>query len=144
MDTKFSVAVHILIMISESPEPINSDFMAKSVGTNASYIRKILALLKKAGIVESHKGISRYSLCVSPKELTLLSIYKGVNDESEIHILDIHQNANDKCIVGKHIKPVLEDMFESVEQSFFDSLENKTLYDCISDIKKQAFIKEKI
>ena len=47
MDTKFSVAVHVLILISESPPPINSDQMAESVGTNASYVRKILALLKK-------------------------------------------------------------------------------------------------
>ena len=52
MDTKFSVAVHVLILISESPPPINSDQMALSVGTNASYVRKILALLKKAGIVD--------------------------------------------------------------------------------------------
>ena len=46
MDTKFSVAVHVLILISKSPEVMNSDQMAGSVGTNASYIRKILSLLK--------------------------------------------------------------------------------------------------
>ena len=40
MDTKFSVAVHALILISEAPFAINSDQMAVSVGTNASYIRK--------------------------------------------------------------------------------------------------------
>lgn len=47
MDTKFSIAVHALILISESPNPISSDQMAQSVGTNAGYIRKIPALLKK-------------------------------------------------------------------------------------------------
>ena len=57
MDTKFSAAIHVLILISESPTLINSDQMAESVGTNASYIRKILVLLKKAGIVDSHRGI---------------------------------------------------------------------------------------
>ena len=66
MDTKFSVAVHILILISESPSPINSDQMAESVGTNASYIRKILALLKKADIVDGHRGVSGYGMTVSP------------------------------------------------------------------------------
>ena len=73
MDTKFSVAVHILILISESPPPINSDQIAMSVGTNASYVRKILALLKKAGIVHGHQGISGYSLLFAPKRLTLPS-----------------------------------------------------------------------
>ena len=62
MDTKFSVAVHVLILVSESPNPISSDKMAESVGTNASYIRKILALLKKAGIVDGHRGVSGYKL----------------------------------------------------------------------------------
>lgn len=48
MDTKFSVAVHSLVLISESQVPINSNQIALSVGTNASYIRKILSLLKKS------------------------------------------------------------------------------------------------
>ena len=38
MDTKFSVAVHALVLISEAPLTINSDQIAASVGTNASYI----------------------------------------------------------------------------------------------------------
>ena len=41
MDTKFSVAVHEMILISESPTPLNSDQMAESVGTQtvpASFI----------------------------------------------------------------------------------------------------------
>lgn len=57
MDTKFSVAVHILILISESPTHINSEQMAQSVGTNASYIRKILSLLKRAAIIDGLRGI---------------------------------------------------------------------------------------
>ena len=78
MDTKFSVAVHVLVLISESQTPINSDKMAGSVGTNASYIRKILALLKKAEIVDGHRGISGYSLTVAPEQLTLLQVYQAV------------------------------------------------------------------
>lgn len=137
MDTKFSVAVHILIMISESTDALSSERMAESVGTNASYIRKIIALLKKGGIIESRKGVEGYSLCISPKKLTLLKIYKAVYDNAEIHILDIHQNANDNCIVGKHIRPVLKNMFDTIEQEFANALESKTLYDCISGIQNR-------
>lgn len=137
MDTKFSVAIHVLILVSESPVPINSDQMAESVGTNASYIRKILALLKKAEIVDGHRGISGYSLTVAPHQLTLLQIYQAVTDEREIHLLDIHQNPNDQCIVGHHIKPVLTDMFADIEADFARSLAGKTLADCIADIRKR-------
>ncbi len=67
MDTRFSVAVHVLILISESPEPMDSEKMARSVGTNASYIRKVLGSLKKADIVSSRRG-SPGSPCWSPRK----------------------------------------------------------------------------
>ena len=137
MDTKFSVAVHVLILISESPTPINSEQMAESVGTNASYIRKILALLKKAEIVDGHRGISGYSHTVAPHQLTLLRIYQAVTDEEKIHLFDIHQNPGDHCIVGHHIKPVLTGMFADIEEAFARFLCRKTLADCIADIRKR-------
>ena len=127
----------MLILISESTVPINSDQMAESVGTNASYIRKILALLKKAEIVDGRRGISGYSLTVAPHQLTLLQIYQAVTDEQKIHLLDIHQNPSDQCIVGHHIKPVLTGMFTDIEEGFACSLADKTLADCIADIRKR-------
>ena len=137
MDTKFSVAVHVLILISESPDPISSDRMAESVGTNASYIRKILALLKKAEIVDGHRGVSGYRLTVPPEQLMLLQIYRAVTEEPKLHLLDIHQNPDDRCIVGHHIKPVLTDMFADIEEGFARSLAAKTLADCIADMRKR-------
>ena len=137
MDMKFSVAVHVLILISESPTPINSDQMATSVGTNASYVRKILALLKKAGIVDGHRGISGYTLMITPEQLTLLQIYQAVMEEPKPHLLDIHQNPSDRCIVGRHIRPVLSGMFSGVEDAFANALAEKTLADCIAGIQNR-------
>ena len=137
MDTKFSVAVHVLILISESPALINSDQMAESVGTNASYIRKILALLKKAKIVDGHRGISGYSLAVAPEQLTLLQVYRAVTEEPRLHLLDIHQNPSDQCIVGRHIRPALTEMFTDIEDAFARSLAGKTLANCIADIRNR-------
>ncbi|MDY5626247.1 MAG: Rrf2 family transcriptional regulator [Clostridia bacterium] len=137
MDTKFSVAIHVIILILESPNPISSDQMAESVGTNASYIRKILALLKKAGIVDCHRGIIGYSLTSAPEQLTLLKVYQAVTEEPKLHLLDIHQNPNDRCIVGHHIKPVLTAIFADIEEGFARLLAGKTLADCIADIRKR-------
>lgn len=137
MDTKFSVAVHVLILISEASSPINSDQMAASVGTNASYIRKVLALLKKSGIVEGRRGIGGYTLNVAPDRLTLLKIYQSVTEEPETHLLDIHQNPDDRCIVGRHIRPVLGGMFAEMEKAFAHALAGKVLTDCIAGIQKE-------
>lgn len=137
MDTKFSVAIHILILVSESPEPINSDQIAASVGTNASYIRKVMAFLKNAGIVDAHKGISGYTLKIQPDKLSLLQVYQAVAGTERIHILDIHQNPSDACMVGRHIQPVLTEMFSDMEKVFARSLANKTLADCIAAIRQE-------
>ncbi len=135
MDTRFSVAVHVLILISESPVPINSETMARSVGTNASYVRKILGLLKKANIVSSHRGVPGFSLSVPPEQLTLLRIYQAVTEEP--HLLDIHQNASDQCVVGRHIRPVLTSMFEQAEGAFTRALSEQTLAGCIAGIRER-------
>ena len=137
MDTKFSVAVHVLILVSESPTPINSDQMAMSIGTNASYVRKILALLKKAGIVDGHRGISGYTLMITPEQLTLLQIDQAVMEQPKPHLLDIHQNSSDRCVVGRYIRPVLSGMFSGVEDAFANALGEKTLADCIAGIQNR-------
>ncbi len=137
MDTRFSVAVHVLILISESSEPIGSEKMARSVGTNASYIRKILGALKKADIVSSHRGVAGFSLSVPPEQLTLLRVYQAVTEESGGHLLDIHQNTSDACVVGRHIKPVLTGMFEQAESAFTRALSEQTLAQCVAAIRSR-------
>ena len=68
MDTKFSSAIHMLILISESDKPMNSEQIATSVGTNASYIRKLSTRLSKAGIISANRGISGFTLSKKSEE----------------------------------------------------------------------------
>lgn len=136
-DTKFSVAIHILILISESSQHLNSNQMARSVGTNASYIRKILSLLKNGKIINNHQGIKNYKLITVPERITLLQIYNSVTEKSRIHLLDIHKNSNDHCVVGRYIKPTLSEIFMNVEKSFTDMLASKTLADCINTMRNE-------
>ena len=137
MDNKFSSAIHTLILISESDQPLTSEDIAKSVGTNASYIRKITGLLKKRDIIDSHRGVSGFSLKVKSEDLTLLQIYQAVNETERPCLFDLHQNPNDKCVVGRHIKPVLTEMFAEMEDAFACALAQKTLADCIGGIRKR-------
>ncbi len=131
MDTKFSSAIHMLILISEAETPMTSEEIAVSVGTNASYIRKVTGLLKKKGIIESRQGASGYRLLVKPEELALYEVYQAVSETEQVHLFDLHQNPNDQCIVGKHIRPVLTDVFRSVEAKAEQELRNTTLRDCM-------------
>ncbi len=137
MDNKFSSAIHTLILIAESDKPLTSEDIAQSVGTNASYIRKIVGLLKKRDIVEGHRGISGFALKPKSEDLTLLQIYQSVNETERPRLFDLHQNPSDECIVGLHIKPVLAGMFAEMEDAFACTLAEKTLADCIGGIRNR-------
>lgn len=136
MDTKFSSAIHMLILISQSATPMNSDQIAFSVGTNASYIRKLTSRLSKAGILEGHRGISGFQMKKKPEDITLLAIYDAVNETDELHLFDVHQNPNDECIVGHHIRPVLNGMFRDMEKEVEEQLRTMTLADCIRNMRE--------
>ena len=116
MDTKFSSAIHALILICESQKPMNSDQIAESVGTNPSYIRKLTTRLARAGIIEGRRGVSGFRMRKKPEEITMLDIYRAVNETENVHLFDVHQNPSDACIVGHHIRPVLNSMFRQTEK----------------------------
>ena len=86
-------------------------------------------------MIDSHRGVSGYVLTTTPDQITLLAIYQAVMDEPQIHLLDIHQNPNDQCVVGCHIRPMLTGMFEGIEEAFARELSLKTLADCIEAIR---------
>ncbi len=144
MDTRFSSAIHTLIMIAGAETPMTSDQIAESVGTNASYIRKISGLLKKQGIIESRQGISGFTLLVEPEELSLLRIYQAIGETDQVHVFDLHQNPNDKCIVGKYIHPVLTDVFRGIEKKAEQELKATTLADCMKKMKTEIDKEQKI
>lgn len=135
MDTKFSSAIHTLILIAESETPMNSDQIAHSVGTNASYIRKLTTRLRKAGMIEGRRGISGFRLKKQPNEITLFDVYTAVTETSQLHLFDIHQNPNDACIVGHNIRPVLGNMFRQTEEDVEEKLREISLADCIENMR---------
>lgn len=134
-DTKFSIAIHILSMIALSPYPINSVDIAKSVGTNPSYIRKIMRLLKDHKIIESHRGKTGIQLLVDPGDLDLLTIYKIVEEENP-HIFQVHQNANAEWPVGRNIVNAVFPFLDDAEKRLQHSLQHDTLADVIDRLKQ--------
>ena len=132
MDTKFSIALHVLAYIEETNNTVTSELLAKSVGTNASHIRKILALLKDANIIESQQGKKGIVLKIKANELSLDKIYFGVYPEKEL--LHVHNTANPDCPVGATIKEALLPIFEESERQLILSLKSKTLKSLIEDM----------
>ena len=132
MDTKFSVALHILIFISETDKIVSSELLANSVNTNSSHIRKIIALLKKGGLIESQQGKTGMALAKSTKDITLADVYQIVYPNK--HLVNINEGANKECPVGNNIENLLQPVFNEAQDAFYNKLASKTLEQLIKEL----------
>jgi DNA-binding IscR family transcriptional regulator len=105
---RFSMAVHGLSLIAVAPNECTGDFIASSVNTNPVVIRKIMGMLKKAGLVDVRPGVGGASLRKEPERITLLDIYRAVNVTEENRLFRIHDKPNIDCPVGRNIEEALQ------------------------------------
>src|SRR5260370_4693151 len=104
---RFSVAVHALARIDHfDGKRLTSESIADSVGTNASFVRRLLSMLARAELVESSAGIAGARLARPAGKITLLDIYRAVDMEDE-HRLAIHDDPNPRRTLGRSLGGLL-------------------------------------
>ena len=136
-DTRFSSAVHLLILVSEAESPMSSAQIAKSIGTNPSWVRRLATSLREAGIITSSPGKTGFALAVPAGEITLLDVYRATCGKEAVHVFDAHRNPSDECIVGRHIRPVVGALFD-VDEAATRTLRERTLADCVSLLREDV------
>jgi DNA-binding IscR family transcriptional regulator len=127
ISTRFSIAVHTLSLIAVSPNDCTGDYIAGSVNTNPVVIRRIMGMLKKAGLVDVRPGVGGASLLKDPDQITLLDIYRAVNVTEENQLFRIHENPNIDCPVGRNIEQVLLAELKDAQSVMEERLAQTTL-----------------
>ncbi|MCA0754812.1 Rrf2 family transcriptional regulator [Paenibacillus sp. N4] len=127
ISTRFSIAVHTLSLIAFCSDECTGDFIAGSVNTNPVVIRRIMGMLKKAGLVEVRPGVGGASLLKAPEEITLLDIYRAVNVIEENQLFRIHEAPNVQCPVGRNIEEVLQAELYEAQAAMEQRLAQTTL-----------------
>ena len=80
MDSSFNLAVHALVCLSHSGRSLSSEALAENICTNPTRVRRVMAGLKKAGMVETREGLDGgYRLCADPAALSLRQVAEAVN-----------------------------------------------------------------
>ncbi len=107
MNARFSLAVHLLCLLAEEQEGrLTSEYLALSIGANAVVLRRLLATLRRAGLVSSKSaGGGGWKLAHSPAQITLDLIRQAVNEGETVKL---HRNApHPDCVVGQGVRGVL-------------------------------------
>ncbi|AZV44873.1 Rrf2 family transcriptional regulator [Peribacillus asahii] len=135
ISSRFAVGIHILTLIESNKEGVtSSEFLASSVNTNPAVIRKLMGMLKKAGLIEVHPGIAGAKLAKELSDITMFDVYKAVNVVKEKELFSIHENPNPDCPVGRNIQNTIEQLFTAAQFAMEKVLRNVTLEDVVKDI----------
>ena len=137
--SKFTMAVHLLACVEVfSGHRVTSDLIASSIGTNPVVVRRLLQRLKAANIVEVARGARGITLSRPADQITLLDIYRAVEEGAEGTLFRFHENPNPACPVGRAIHQALDPHLGRAQKAFERELASSTLTDVLSGITREA------
>src|SRR5262245_16808339 len=127
VNTQFSIAVHLMAGLAyRGDRETTSTFLAASVNTSPSFVRRTLAKLSKANLVVTSTGKSgACRLAGKPSKITLLDIYRAVEAPKAFAI---HTYAKrEVCPVSCNIKAALEGALAKTQAAMEAALGKITL-----------------
>ncbi len=137
VNTQFAIAVHLMAGLACrcDKDGVTSGHLAQSVNTSPSFVRRTLAKLSRAGLVETTTGKAGACwLAKKAKDISLLDIYKAVDAPK---VFAIHGYSEQKeCFVSCHIKTALEGALTKTQKAMEVCLANISLTQIVSDVKK--------
>lgn len=137
MNSEFGIAVHALVFLNHKGRTLSSAELAKNICTNPARVRKVMAKLKKSGLVTTREGLDGgYLFDRNPKEISLLSISKAL----ETDFVSSSWKSGDmdmECLIASGMSGILDDIYKELDNQCKERLEHIS----IDDIDKKIFRK---
>jgi Rrf2 family protein len=130
VNTRFATGVHTLVLLAAEPElQQTSDEIAKKLNTNPVVIRRVLSLLRQAGLVGSQKGpTGGTKLAKPPKAIRLGDIYRALEPSPVLHT---------SLISGDHAAK-LTGLLEKTIRNAQDALESELDATTLAQLAKKS------
>lgn len=140
ISNKCSIAIHCLIFIHEYEHEtkVTSELLSLSTGCNPVTIRNLLSALKKDGVLTVKPGTGGAALAVPPEEITLYRICNEVDPGAIEKMVGIHAAPSPFCPVGRNIRAVLDDTYETLRADMVASMKSVTLDQILADYHERS------
>ena len=128
---QFASGVHILALLAQSPDTFRtSNEIAESTMTHPAAVRRLMASLQEAGVVETQKGPGGgVRLAKLPRQITLAEVYQAVETSEPLHLP--HTAPNKNCPIGQAMQRILEEIFSRAESALTRELARTSLSDVL-------------
>ena len=137
-NSHFALATHVLTVLAVHEDgPLTSSQIARSINTNPAFLRTLLGRLRVAGLIEVSLGKGGGARLARPaSRLTLADVYRAVETRPPAQL---HRCAPDKrCVVGRNILPLLDDVVRDVESAALQRLSRKTVADLAREVVQRG------
>jgi Rrf2 family protein len=131
-NTHFSMAIHVLSALAYNDGRIvGSDYLAKSVGTNPSFLRGLIGRLKEAGLVETQMGKGGGTrLARKPSKISLRDVYLATETRPALKTHGCCDTS--KCPVQAGMNGLLSDINGRIERAVESELKRTTVADVLT------------
>lgn len=139
MTSRFTLAAHILGMLAWSERsrgrPVTSEEMARSINTNPVVVRRILSDLRRAGLVDTKRGVGGgVTLARKADSITLKDAYEAIEEGEEL--FGRHPSGpNPCCRIGPLVAELMEEVYGRAERALKRSLQEMTIANMSSEIE---------
>lgn len=135
MTSEFAIAVHALVYLNHKAVTLSSEALAENVCTNPARIRKVMAMLKKAGLVATKEGaVGGYSFQLDPARVNLRMIDEAVGN-TLVSATWRPGNKEMECLVASGMADILDDIYADLDALCKERLAQIS----IADIDRQIF-----
>ena len=138
MNSQFTIAVHSLALLAHRTDRLlTSDMIAKSICTNPTRIRSVLAILKRAGYVKTKEGTGGgYCLSVQADQIQLSDIYELTSKGSLKPSWCSGDNERNDCLISCNISMVMDRVYEKAEDHIIAQLDKLSIFDVLSQLRE--------
>jgi DNA-binding IscR family transcriptional regulator len=111
--------------------------LAKSVNTNAAFLRQLLGRLRDAGLVEMTMGKNGGAVLARPApQLSLADVYAAVEPAAPAQLHTSEPFAG--CPVGRNILPLLDGVMQDVERAALGRLAGVTIAGLAQQVQRRG------
>lgn len=129
MTGEFAIAVHAIVYLYRHEGMFSSEALAKNVCTNPARVRKVMAKLKRAGLIDAREGaVGGYRFSCDAKQTTLLMILNAL----EQPLVGVSWRSGDPdmdCMVASGMADVMDGVYRELDDCCRKNLEKISVYD---------------
>ena len=141
VSSRFTMALHMFacaIVFEGTGQKMTSDFMAQSIGTNPVVVRKLLQMLKAAGLLDVVRGTGGVKIARPLNTISFLDVYRAVECPSTERLFHFHENPNPSCPVGRVIHDLLDEKLTHIQSAMEAALDDLKLSDLQCTLVKDS------